>query len=94
MDIDQNKRVEERAYSLWEEAGRPEGGAEEFWHRAEQEITGGQTETSDAPGVADAPGKEASAASFTRDLEPGDAGDAKPAPPAKGKAKSRAKKTA
>jgi hypothetical protein len=26
--------VRERAYLLWEEAGRPEGRAEEFWHCA------------------------------------------------------------
>lgn len=27
-----------RAYSLWEQAGRPEGGDLEFWERARQEI--------------------------------------------------------
>jgi hypothetical protein len=26
--------VRERAYALWEEEGRPEGRAEEYWHRA------------------------------------------------------------
>lgn len=26
--------VREQAYELWEQAGRPEGRAEEFWHRA------------------------------------------------------------
>lgn len=26
--------VRERAYLLWEQAGRPEGRADEFWHRA------------------------------------------------------------
>lgn len=31
------QRIEERAYALWEEAGRPEGRAEEFWLLAEQE---------------------------------------------------------
>jgi len=29
--------VRERAYSLWEQAGRPEGRAEEFWHQAQHE---------------------------------------------------------
>lgn len=27
-----------RAYRLWEQAGRPEGGDLEFWERARQEI--------------------------------------------------------
>ncbi|MBB1493204.1 DUF2934 domain-containing protein [Paracoccus sp. MC1854] len=30
-----------RAYALWEQEGRPDGRAEEFWHRAlEQHIRG------------------------------------------------------
>ena len=37
-----NKRIDEalaaRAYELWEEAGKPEGRDEEFWHLAEQEL--------------------------------------------------------
>lgn len=31
-DIEQNIRT--RAYLLWELEGRPEGGADQFWHRA------------------------------------------------------------
>ncbi len=31
-------RVRERAYSLWEQAGRPEGRAEEYWYRARSEL--------------------------------------------------------
>jgi hypothetical protein len=31
---DREQRIRERAYSLWEEEGRPEGRAEEFWERA------------------------------------------------------------
>lgn len=30
--------IRTRAYSLWEQAGRPEGGDLEFWERARQEI--------------------------------------------------------
>lgn len=30
--------VRRRAYELWEQYGRPEGGEEEFWCRAEREI--------------------------------------------------------
>jgi hypothetical protein len=29
--------VRDRAYFLWEQAGRPEGQAEEFWHRAQHQ---------------------------------------------------------
>ena len=30
--------IRNRAYMLWEQAGRPEGGDLEFWERARQEI--------------------------------------------------------
>ena len=30
--------IEKRAYALWEEAGRPEGRALDYWLLAEQEI--------------------------------------------------------
>ena len=29
--------VRERAYLLWEQAGRPEGRADDFWHQAQYE---------------------------------------------------------
>ncbi len=32
------KRVRERAYEIWERAGRPEGMAEQHWLQAEKEI--------------------------------------------------------
>ena len=32
-------RIRERAYSLWEQEGRPEGRAEEHWHAARRELT-------------------------------------------------------
>jgi hypothetical protein len=32
--------IRERAYRLWEEAGRPAGDGVEFWLRAERELTG------------------------------------------------------
>ncbi|MBN8905656.1 MAG: DUF2934 domain-containing protein [Alphaproteobacteria bacterium] len=31
---DREQRIRERAYSLWEEEGRPDGRGEEFWERA------------------------------------------------------------
>jgi hypothetical protein len=33
-DHDREQRIRERAYQMWEEAGRPEGRSEEFWERA------------------------------------------------------------
>ncbi|HLK70766.1 MAG TPA: DUF2934 domain-containing protein [Steroidobacteraceae bacterium] len=30
--------VRERAYALWEQAGRPDGRENEFWHRARQQL--------------------------------------------------------
>lgn len=35
---DHLKRIEERAYELWERAGRPEGRALEHWVQAEAEV--------------------------------------------------------
>ncbi len=32
------QEIRERAHRLWEQAGRPEGREEEFWHAAEQEL--------------------------------------------------------
>lgn len=34
-----DQAIRDRAYQLWVLAGRPEGGATDFWHKAEQEIT-------------------------------------------------------
>ena len=33
-DQDLEQRIQARAYLLWEAEGRPEGRAEEYWHRA------------------------------------------------------------
>ncbi len=36
--IDRNERIAERAYRIWEEAGRPEGHDIEHWLSAEAEL--------------------------------------------------------
>ena len=36
--------IRTRAYLLWEQAGRPEGGDLEFWERARREIEAEQAE--------------------------------------------------
>ena len=38
MDAEMRKAVEDRAYALWDEAGRPDGSALLYWLRAEQEL--------------------------------------------------------
>jgi Protein of unknown function (DUF2934) len=35
---DREERIRQRAYRLWEEAGRPEGTAQDHWHRAAQDL--------------------------------------------------------
>ena len=35
---DHEDHIRRRAYHLWEEAGRPEGRSDEFWHAARAEI--------------------------------------------------------
>jgi Protein of unknown function (DUF2934) len=32
------EQIEQRAYELWEAAGRPEDREQEFWHEAEREL--------------------------------------------------------
>ena len=38
------QRIRERAYQIWEEAGRPEGKAVEHWLQAEAEIAASESE--------------------------------------------------
>ena len=38
MDQELRRKIEERAYALWEADGRPEGQARDYWLQAEREI--------------------------------------------------------
>jgi hypothetical protein len=40
-DRDLEEHIRMRAYLLWELEGRPEGGAEQYWHRARKMIEAG-----------------------------------------------------
>ena len=40
MTIDNTPKVRDRAYVLWELAGRPDGREHEFWAKASREIEG------------------------------------------------------
>ncbi len=43
------QRIRERAYQLWEQAGRPHERSEEFWLAARQEIEGDDPPAGDRP---------------------------------------------
>lgn len=34
-------RIRDRAYALWDQAGRPDGNDKEFWHLAEKQLSEG-----------------------------------------------------
>jgi len=48
---DQEERIRRRAYELWEEAGSPESHTDEYWHRAKEEISKGESEGGERVGV-------------------------------------------
>ena len=37
------EQIRARAHELWEQAGKPEGREDEFWHQAEKELAQGAT---------------------------------------------------
>jgi hypothetical protein len=39
MDRESEDRIRARAHELWEQAGKPKGREEEFWLRAERELS-------------------------------------------------------
>ena len=41
------KEILERAYQLWERAGRPENREDEFWHAAQQQLRNEAVRTPD-----------------------------------------------
>jgi hypothetical protein len=51
MDIDMERedQVRLRAYAIWEREGRPEGGAERHWARAEAELRAERQDRTEAP---------------------------------------------
>ncbi len=40
MHDDRERTVRERAFSIWEEEGRPEGRHDDHWRRAQRELAG------------------------------------------------------
>jgi Protein of unknown function (DUF2934) len=43
MNLEKQRRIEERAYALWEAEGQLHGRHEEHWHRAAREIEAEET---------------------------------------------------
>ncbi|MDT7952223.1 MAG: DUF2934 domain-containing protein [Acetobacteraceae bacterium] len=52
-DTDREQVVRQRAHSLWEADGCPDGRAEEYWHRAEQLVA--EEHDPDRPTMTDVP---------------------------------------
>jgi hypothetical protein len=55
MDDDWQQKVRERAYTIWEREGRPEGGAEQRWDQAEEELRAEGHDRAEAPAAPDTP---------------------------------------
>ena len=53
---DREERIRQRAYRLWEEAGRPEGTAQEHWDRAAQDLDREDAEIQRAGAAGEQPG--------------------------------------
>jgi hypothetical protein len=45
------QKVRERAYAIWEQEGRPEGGAEQRWAQAEEELRAEDQDQAGTPGA-------------------------------------------
>ena len=54
MDLEKQKRIEQRAYLFWQAEGQPHGRHEEHWHRAAQQV-----EAEEGVRIAEKPKKEA-----------------------------------
>jgi hypothetical protein len=49
MENPTKEQIIHRAYELWEQAGKPEGRDQEFYHQAEKELKGVQAAPEDTP---------------------------------------------
>ena len=53
---DREERIRQRAHRLWEEAGRPEGAAQDHWERAAQDLDREDAEIQRAGAAGEKPG--------------------------------------
>jgi hypothetical protein len=49
MENPTKEQIIHRAYELWEQAGKPEGRDQEFYHQAEKELKGAQAAPKETP---------------------------------------------
>lgn len=76
MDSEREQRIRELAYTLWEQAGGPPGGADEYWYEAERQLRGDADQ-----GLREEPGRfEDEAGSAAADLEPVESDSVDPVP--------------
>jgi hypothetical protein len=57
--VQRERRIEEIAYLLWEQEGRPDGQAERFWHAAEAQFAAEVARAELSAAVAEAPSEGA-----------------------------------
>lgn len=57
--VQRERRIEEIAYLLWEQEGRPDGQAERFWHAAEAQFEAEVARAELSAAVAEAPSEGA-----------------------------------
>lgn len=50
-DMDEETRIRDRAYAIWEREGRPDGRHDEHWEQARRELAAETTVGGAAPGV-------------------------------------------
>jgi Protein of unknown function (DUF2934) len=65
MNLEKQRRIEERAYALWEAEGQLHGRHEEHWHRAAREI---EAEETASPSVKRSPPRAAGRGEFWQPL--------------------------
>lgn len=76
MESEREQRIRELAYTLWEQAGGPPGGADEYWYEAERQLRDGADQ-----GLREEPGRfEDEAGSAAGDLEPVESDAVDPVP--------------
>jgi hypothetical protein len=69
QDHPDDERTRTRAYELWEQAGRPDGGAEDYWRQAEADLRNPMRaeKTATTPEEADAEARKRRRANVSRD---------------------------
>jgi hypothetical protein len=92
MSSERKTRVEEHAYKIWEQEGRPHGRDKDHWHRAERDIAD-QPDTKPAHPASSVGATPDAAIKPTRKAAPKSVKEPKPAAAKPAKVKGEAKGT-